>query len=174
MPSIPAQTISATGFADLDPVTNGTVLNLGPGDSDLFVGISGTYSGLTLRIEGSRSGNAWYDIASYTSDDIGPLATPLSPADSSSIAYKGDVRTWTQVRLNVLSLASGSFTLEVMSGSFFPQRAGASLSGALAQLIYEMRAVRATLASWIGLPGGPLPNLQNEVLGSGVGKSFPN
>jgi len=174
MAAVPVQTVSATGLLDLDPGSGGTTLAVLPGDTDIFVGFSGTYSGLTFQLLGSRTGEQWYDIATYTTDDIGPLAGPVAPADNAAVAYRADIRAFKYVQINIASLTSGQPTVEVMTGSFFPQRAGSSLSGALAQLIYEIRALRATLAGWLGLPAGPLTNLPNDSLGSGVGKSFPN
>ena len=172
MPGVSAS-ITAVGVVDLDLGSSGTTLTMSPTDTDLFIGVSGTYSGLTFKVEGSRSGSVFYDIATYTSDDIGPLAAPVSPSDNSSVAYKGDVRAFTQLKITVLSLSSGTVSMEVMTGGFFPQRSGALLSGALAQLIYEMRATRGVLSSWLGGPSGPLFNIPSNEIGTSVGGSYP-
>lgn len=169
------RTISVTTSGVVsDPQTGAAYFVLPPDGTDFFLGVGGTYSGLTLQVQGGRGGN-FYDIATYTTDDVGPLATPLSPADNAEIAYTGDCRKFTQLQITILSVGSiSTLTLEVMAGSFFPPRTGASLSGGNAQIIYELRALRSTLTSWLGTGSGPLLNLQNELLGSGVGKSFPN
>lgn len=173
MPAVPIQTVIVTGLVTLDVARGLGSLPLLAGESDLFLGLSGNYTGLTLQVQGSRTGNTWYDIAAYTTDDVGPLASPLSPADGASIAYKGDVRAFTKIQVNVLSIGSGSVSVEVLTGSFFPQRVGASLSGAIAQLVYETRAMRSVLSGWLGFPQSQLPNLPGAAVGTGVGGSFP-
>jgi hypothetical protein len=164
--------ISVTGTV-ADAVTGKPYIVPTPGDTDLFLGLSGNFTGLTLQIQGSRGGSIWYDIAAYTTDDAGPFAAPLAPTDQTNIAYKGDIRTWTQFRIVILTISSPSVTLEVQTGSFFPQRPGASMAGSLAILIAEARAIRSSIVGWLGYPTSQFIALPPADKGSGIGGTFP-
>lgn len=165
--------VTATGVVS-DPVSGNPYFAPAPGDSDLFVGISDppgamTFSGLTLQIQGSRNASTWYDIGTYTTDDIGPLATPLSPPGAQNTAYKGDISAFAFIQITVLAL-NGGIQLEVLTGNFFPKRGQPNNS---AQVIAELRYLNSLLGGWLGLPQGQLPALNAPMVGTNVGGVFP-
>ncbi len=165
-------TVTATGIV-VDPTTGNPYFLLPQDGSDFFLGIGGTYSGLTLQIQGSR-GNAYYDLAAYTTDNVGPLATPLSPADNAEIAYIGDCRAFTQLQVTVLGFTTlTALTLEVLAGSFFPPRAGQLSAGTGTQVVQELRNILAVLQGYYGYANAQILQTPPALVGSGVGQSFP-
>lgn len=115
MAAKPTQTVTQAGSFTLNP---------GPGETDFMLIIGPTagataYSGLTLKIEGTRGvSGLWVDIGTFTTDYAGPLTQPLSPADGSLICYQGDCRPFTQLRVTTITV-SGYATMEFLTGSFF-------------------------------------------------------
>lgn len=165
-------TVSATGILT-DPGSSNPYFVLGEPDDYVFIGLNppatGTaYTSLTLQIQGTRTGSAWYDVATYTTDMAGPLAGPLAPTDGSSVAYIGDVRAFNQVRINILTI-TGSALVEVLTGNFFPLGSQPNNS---AQVVYCLRYLAAILSGWLGPPNGPLPALPPAVIGTQPGGSF--
>ena len=116
MPSAkPPQTLTAAGSFTLNPA---------PGDVDFFLGVSPTvgktaYSGVTFKVEGTRGiSDIWYDIGVFTGDLVGPLAGPVAPENGASVAYDGDCRKFTQLRVTLITITGGSVSFELITGFF--------------------------------------------------------
>ncbi len=167
----PPFTVTAAGVV-LDPRGAGqsNFFELGGDDSDFFLGISGAYTNLTLTISGSRTGAVYYDVASYTTDNVGPLVGPLSPGDGTSVAYIADVRAFTRVQVVILTL-TGTLTLEVLKAGFFTSR-GSAGDGVALQSLLALRNIQSILSGWLGFAAGQLPKLPPAMTGTGVGGTF--
>ncbi len=151
-----------------------TFFSLKPDEPSFFVGVSGPYTGLTFQVSGSRNKVAWYDVATFTSDNIGPLTGPVAPADGSSTAYMGDCRAFVFLQINVLTI-QGSANFEVLFGGFFfGSGGGAQQSGGAAavQTLTELRALRSVISAWLGFPAAQLIPVPPGAIGSGLGGGF--
>jgi hypothetical protein len=165
--------VTTTGPVD-DPSVVGvqTYFALSPDVSDLFVGVSGTgYSNLTFGVSGGNDGSRWYDLGAYTTDFVGPLVGPLNPTNGSNVGYLFDVRPYSLVQINVVTL-TGTVNVEVKGSNFFPQRGGIASAAANLQTVKELRAIRSVLVNWLGLPDGPIIAMQAELTGTGLGGVF--
>lgn len=169
-------TVSGTGAVGDPKNLANAFFQVSDQDTDLFVGWSGTFSGLTFQVQGARTAGTgpYYDIGTFTTDGVGPLASPVSVLDNTATAYQGDIRVFNFFQISVLSLASGTPNLELIFGGFFPQRGSLSTNGLLSQLIYELRYQNSIFAGWLGYPSAQLIAAPPNIIGTGPGGAFPN
>ena len=169
--------IMTTGpvFDNKNPANNYFATSLN--DPAVFLGWSGVFTGLTWQLQGARTiGGPYYDVATYTTDAVGPLTTPVSVPDGVATAFIGDIRAFSAFQVTVLSFNSVGplgITLEVLSENFFPPSGALLSAGPSVQGISELRAILSVLQGWLGYPNTQILRNPQQITGTGPGGSYP-
>lgn len=83
-----------------------------------FVQISGTYAGITFKIQGTRDSNNWFDIAAIRYDTGGLVTGAISPTDDSEMMWKVPSEGLAGVRVKPSAYTSGTGDIDISSDSF--------------------------------------------------------
>lgn len=114
MPSRTTGTIAATG-ADY-----AVSISTDKPDTSLFIGLSGTFAGMSIKVEGQDVDGNWYPVAVVNAGTriISPGGTAITLTDDVEVAYYADLGAFTAIRVYATARTSGTLNVRLVSDNW--------------------------------------------------------
>lgn len=134
-------------------------------DVEFWVGVSGTFRGLQLKVEGRISErDEYFPVATYTTEGTGPHTAPLEAADQTPRVWTGRCAGFSRIKVTITRLTGGSVNVDLKTGPFFdsPQQRVVVAGGSLANITTPISVAETSRGAVESQDGFRVQRVTNE------------